>query len=87
MAKAPGVGHAKTRLASDLGAERTADLWAAVLADGGSNLMGAATVGRSESLVMLPRTGDVTPVADIVGRAWTPIVQHDAGLPAALAEA
>ncbi len=87
IAKAPGVGHAKTRIASDLGAERTADLWTAVLADGGSNLMGAATVGRSESLVMLPRPADVTPVADIVGRAWTPIVQRDAGLPAALAEA
>ncbi len=58
MAKAPGAGHAKTRLESDLGAERTADLWSAVLADTGTNLMAAAR--GSETLAMLPRSGDVT---------------------------
>jgi glycosyltransferase A (GT-A) superfamily protein (DUF2064 family) len=87
MAKAPGAGHAKTRLASDLGETRTADLWTAVLADGAHNLSEAAVVARSGRAVMLPRPADVAPVAKIIGPGWTPIVQCGSGLAAALVEA
>jgi glycosyltransferase A (GT-A) superfamily protein (DUF2064 family) len=86
MAKAPGADHAKTRLAADLGVERTAELWAAILADSGDNLLEAASVARAVPLVMLPRSADVAPVAGIVGAGWAPIVQDRSGLAAALAE-
>ncbi len=86
MAKAPGPGHAKTRLAPDLGAPATADLWAAMLADTGAHIMEAADHAQAIALVMLPRAADVVPVLGIVGRDWTPHVQSRAGLAAALSE-
>ncbi len=84
MAKAPGAGHAKTRLEADLGPERTAGLWTAILADGAATLAEAATAAQAASLVMLPRPADVAPVAAIVGRRWTPVIQRQGGLAAAL---
>lgn len=87
MAKAPGAGHAKTRLALDLGAERTADLWRAVLADGGAHLLDAANEAHAESVVMLSRSSDVACVVDIIGPTWSPIVQQQSGLASALVEA
>jgi glycosyltransferase A (GT-A) superfamily protein (DUF2064 family) len=84
MAKAPGSGHAKTRLEADLGPERTAALWTAILADGAGHLAEAATASGAASLVMLPRPADVAPVAAIVGRRWAPVVQRQGGLAAAL---
>lgn len=86
MAKAPRAGHAKTRLAAGLGADRTADLWAACLADGGANLVDAATMGRCDLVVMLAEASDVAPMMQILGHVWTPLVQRRSGLAAALAE-
>ena len=87
MAKAPGAGHAKTRLAADLGAGRAAALWTAILADGAANLSAAAAISHASALVMLPRQQDVEPVSDIVGHAWTPLIQSQPGLAAALTDA
>ncbi len=86
MAKAPGSGHAKTRLAVALGEGHTADLWAACLADVAANLQEACRRGRSSPIVMLARTDDIDPVGQIIGPAWTSLVQSRHGLSAALAE-
>lgn len=84
MAKAPGAGHAKTRLAAELGERRTADLWSAFLGDVAESLREASRQRRCTLLAMLPRDADVGPVGQIVGAGWTPIVQAGAGLSAAL---
>ncbi len=84
MAKAPGPGLAKTRLASDLGPKATGELWSAMLADTGAHLLEAAARARASVLVVVPREADVSPVLDIVGGAWTPHIQQDPGLAAAL---
>lgn len=86
MAKAPGRGHAKTRLAVHLGQERTAELWSAMLADAASNAADAATETDSVTVTMLPRREDVAPVRSIVGAGWVPIVQTGSGLANALQE-
>jgi len=86
MAKAPGVGHAKTRLAQDLGDTHTASLWEAMLADTAEAVEMAACTGDRQTIVVLPREADVEPVLGIIGRAWTPHVQFDPGLAAALRE-
>lgn len=86
MAKAPGPGHAKTRLAVELGEEPTADLWAACLADVAETVHTASRRGRCRSIVMLARQDDVDPVGRIIGPGWTPLVQRRPGLSAALTE-
>ncbi|MEO8571934.1 MAG: DUF2064 domain-containing protein [Chloroflexota bacterium] len=86
MAKAPRVGHAKTRLAVAIGEERTAEFWAACLGDSGANLRQAAVNGQLTPLVMLPNKDDVVPVHQIIGPHWIPIVQGRPGLSAALSE-
>nr|MBA2380980.1 DUF2064 domain-containing protein [Chloroflexota bacterium] len=86
MAKAPGAGHAKTRLAVELGEDRTAELWAACLADVGE---AGETAGRevaAASVVMIPRSDDIDPIGRIIGPGWIPIVQRRVGLAAALVE-
>ncbi len=87
MAKAPGPGQAKTRLAPDLGPTATEGLWSAMLADTGAHLLEAADRAHASTLVVVPRQADVSPVLHIVGGAWTPRVQDDPGLAAALTEA
>jgi glycosyltransferase A (GT-A) superfamily protein (DUF2064 family)/glycosyltransferase involved in cell wall biosynthesis len=86
MAKAPGAGHAKTRLASELGEGPTADLWAACLADVAETLHTASRNEGSCPMVMLARQDDLDPVVRIIGPGWTPIVQLRPGLSAALAD-
>jgi glycosyltransferase A (GT-A) superfamily protein (DUF2064 family) len=86
MAKAPGAGHAKTRLAVELGEERTAGLWRASLADVAEAALEAARGSGAVPLVMLPRIADVEPVSRIVGPGWITAVQTRNGLSAALAE-
>jgi glycosyltransferase A (GT-A) superfamily protein (DUF2064 family) len=86
MAKAPGAGHAKTRLAIELGEVHTADLWAACLADVAETVYTASRSGRSRPMVMLARQDDVDPIGRIIGPGWTPIVQRRPGLSAALAD-
>ena len=86
MAKAPRTGHAKTRLAVDLGVDRTAELWAACLEDSGANLLEAADLGGMAPVVMMADPTDVTPVVEIIGRRWSPHVQHGLGLAGALSD-
>jgi glycosyltransferase A (GT-A) superfamily protein (DUF2064 family) len=86
MAKAPGPGHAKTRLAVELGEEHTAELWAACLADVAGTVSAASRAGRASPIVMLARVADVDPIGRIIGPGWTPIVQRRPGLSAALAD-
>lgn len=86
MAKAPGAGHAKTRLAVDLGEERTADLWAACLEDVAETTLVACRSTRSLAIAMLARQDDVDPVTRIIGPGWNPVVQARPGLSAALAD-
>jgi len=86
MAKAPGAGHAKTRLALDLGDAPTASLWAAMLADTAQAVEMAAGASDQQTIVVLPRATDVEAVLGIIGHAWTPYVQVDPGLAAALRE-
>jgi len=86
MAKAPRAGHAKTRLAVDLGVDHTAELWAACLKDSGTNLLMAADTGGMTPVVMMADPSDVTPVVGIIGRRWSPHVQHGPGLAGALSD-
>jgi glycosyltransferase A (GT-A) superfamily protein (DUF2064 family) len=86
MAKAPGIGHAKTRLAADLGEEHTAALWTACLADVAAAVYAGSRHARAHAIVMLSKANDLEPVTRIIGRGWTPIVQDRPGLAAALIE-
>ena len=87
MAKAPGRGRAKTRIAADLGESATATLWGALLADTAEHLLEAARVTRAQPVAMLPASDHVEPVERIIGTAWTPVVQSRPGLVAGLVEA
>ncbi len=86
MAKAPGPGHAKTRLAGELGEDRTAGLWTACLGDVADVGRAAAETVGATSIVMLPTIEDIEPIGRIIGSSWIPIVQGQAGLAAALAD-
>ena len=84
MAKAPGRGHAKTRLAAELGEEPTAALWVACLADVARAVHAGSRRTNASAIVMLARAEDIDPVGRIIGHAWTPVVQDRAGLAEAL---
>jgi glycosyltransferase A (GT-A) superfamily protein (DUF2064 family) len=86
MAKAPGRGHAKTRLAAELGDEHTAALWMACLADVAEAVYAGSRDESACTVVMLARADDVEPIERIIGPGWTPIVQGRPGLAAALIE-
>ncbi len=86
MAKAPGAGHAKTRLAREIGEELTASAWAACLADTAAGLVRAADRSRASTLIMVPRIEDVAPIRDLVGRDWAIRVQTSSGLAGALVD-
>ncbi len=86
MAKAPGSGHAKTRLAAELGEQRTAGLWTACLADVARVVFDGSREARARSIAMLARIDDVEPVVQIIGPTWVPVVQSRPGLAAALTE-
>lgn len=86
MAKAPGSGHAKTRLAAELGDEQTATLWTACLADVAHAVSTGSRHAGALSIVMLARIDDVEPVGRIIGPDWVPMVQSRPGLAVALTE-
>ncbi|MEO7664084.1 MAG: DUF2064 domain-containing protein [Candidatus Limnocylindrales bacterium] len=86
MAKAPGPGHAKTRLAGALGEDETAGLWTACLADVAEAARTAAQAVGARSIVMLPGNRDIDPIIRIIGSGWIPSVQRRAGLGAALVD-
>ncbi len=86
MAKAPRAGHAKTRLAIDLGANPTSELWAACLRDTSAHLLEAATDADMDPVLMLAERSDTEPVLALVGHRWSPHVQGRPGLSGALVD-
>lgn len=86
MAKAPRDGHAKTRLAADIGQDGTRSLWAACLTDGGAALGAAALRAGLEPLAIVPTARDAAIIGDLVGPAWSIAVQRRARLSGALVD-
>ena len=86
MAKAPGPGRAKTRLAVELGDEATTAFWTACLADAADGSLEATRAARLTPIAMLPSNADVDAVVRIIGPAWIPLVQTRPGLAAALGD-
>ncbi len=86
MAKAPRAGHAKTRMAAELGEEHTASLWQACLADTAATLARTADCVRLSTLTMVAVPEDVDAVRSIVGLGWTVRPQRSGGLASALVE-
>ncbi len=85
MAKAPRAGHAKTRLAADIGQEAALGLWAACLADLGPSIRGAAR-GVADTIAVVPAAADAGPVAALLGPGWSTIVQRRSGLGGAITD-
>ncbi len=86
MAKAPGPGRAKTRLAAEIGDEAAAAFWTACVSDAADGLLEASRAARLTPIAMLPSDADVDPVVRLIGPAWIPIVQAGPGLAAALSD-
>jgi glycosyltransferase A (GT-A) superfamily protein (DUF2064 family) len=86
MAKAPGPGRAKTRLAAELGDEATTAFWSACLTDTAAASLEASRAARLTPIAMLPSHADVDPVIALIGPAWIPMVQTGPGLAAALVD-
>ena len=86
MAKAPRAGHAKTRLAADIGQAAALELWAACLADLGPAIRSAAR-GVADTIAVVPGADDVEPVAALLGPGWPVVVQSRPGLGGAITHA
>jgi len=86
MAKAPGPGRAKTRLAAEIGDDAAAAFWTACVADAADGALDASRAVHSTPIAMLPSSADVDGVVRIIGPAWIPIIQTRPGLAAALAD-
>ena len=85
MAKAPRAGHAKTRLAADIGQDAALGLWTACLADLGPAIRGAAR-GVADTIAVVPAAADAGPVAALLGPGWSTIVQQRSGLGGAITD-
>ncbi len=85
MAKAPRVGHAKTRLAADIGQEAALELWTACLADLGPAIRAAAR-GVADTIAIVPAQADAEPVAALLGPGWSTVIQRRPGLGGAIAD-
>ena len=86
MAKAPRPGHAKTRLAVDLGDVQTAELWTACLDDIARTVERAAAQARWDAALMVADEADARALSWLFGDASRPIVQRRPGLASALVE-
>ena len=86
MAKAPGGGNAKTRLATALGEHRTAEFWQGCLSDVADSATAAARSLGGSCVVMVPDRAAASAVLGIIGSGWIPIVQTRPGLAAALVD-
>ncbi len=80
MAKAPREGHAKTRLAAEIGQAETQTLWAACLADGAASIGAAARALRMRQVAIVPEARDEEPVRRLFGDGWEVTVQQRPGL-------
>ncbi len=85
MAKAPRAGHAKTRLAADIGQEAALELWTACLADLGPAIREVAA-GVADTVAIVPAQADAEPVAALLGPGWPVVVQDRAGLGGAIVD-
>ena len=85
MAKAPRAGHAKTRLAADIGQEAALELWTACLSDLGPAIRAAAR-GVADTIAVVPAESDGTPVAALLGPGWPVVVQQHPGLDGAIVD-
>ncbi|MEJ7754516.1 MAG: DUF2064 domain-containing protein, partial [Candidatus Limnocylindrales bacterium] len=86
MAKAPRDGHAKTRLAADIGLTETRALWAACLADGAASLGATARALRLRAMVIVPEARDEEPVRALLDDGWDLNIQQRPGLSGGLVE-
>nr|MBA2489507.1 DUF2064 domain-containing protein [Chloroflexota bacterium] len=87
MAKAPGDGRAKTRLAADIGSTPTEALWAACLADGGRVIGRSASALGMHTVAFVPDLADQPIVGRSLGPTWRTRVQDRRGLGGALVDA
>lgn len=86
MAKAPQAGHAKTRLARDIGEDATAAFWAACLGDAATGVRDAATASRAAMVTLVPGSADVEAVRSIIGATEDVRAQASVGLAGALVD-
>lgn len=85
MAKAPGTGHSKTRLAAGIGVAAAHAFWSACLADAGALARRAAVLADLDVAAMVPTPEDAAVVRGLTGLPT--IAQREPGLGAALLEA
>lgn len=85
MARVPAPGRCKTRLSAAIGAERAADLYAAMLADRISAIDAAPT--RRRALVVAPEDGGASRIRGMVPEGWAILEQRGADLGARVANA
>lgn len=86
MAKAPRDGHAKTRLAADIGLSETRALWAACLADGAASLGASGRALMVRTVVVVPEARDKEPVEALLDDGWDLAIQQRPGLSGGLIE-
>ncbi len=86
MAKAPRDGHAKTRLAAEIGQAETRELWAACLADGAASLGATARTLRWRTVAIVPEARDEEPIRRLLGDGWAVTVQQRSGLSGGLVD-
>lgn len=86
MAKAPRAGHAKTRLAAEIGEAAALDLWSACLADLGPAVRAAAR-GVADTIAVVPSEDDAGPVVELLGPGWSTYAQRRPGLGGAIVDA
>jgi glycosyltransferase A (GT-A) superfamily protein (DUF2064 family) len=84
MAKAPGTGRSKTRLASEIGPAAAAGFWAACLRDAGALVRRAAAAAGVAAAAMTPSPADAAEVRRLTG--LPAMSQCRPGLGAALLE-
>lgn len=84
MAKEPRAGHAKTRLAADVGEQEALRIWCACLEDAGRALGATARTLGLRSVVVVPDAAAVVPVLERVSSSWEPLVQARPGLAGAI---
>jgi glycosyltransferase A (GT-A) superfamily protein (DUF2064 family) len=84
MAKAPGPGRAKTRLAGEIGEEAAAHFWTSCLERVGATVRAVARAAGADAVAMVPAEADRAEVQRLTGLACA--VQERPGLGHALAE-
>lgn len=84
MAKAPGNGRCKTRLAEDVGVAEAEGFWKACLQDSARTVLAAGRQAGLDVLAMVPSPADAAVVRELTGLPC--LAQHGPGLGLALLE-